>query len=367
MPRIEAGLETLERGGGPRRALQHRAPLRRYHARRRRPPGNEVADGTVVAGLAGGLQRAKRDARLASGVAGFDLHAHSDASDGSFSPAKVVALAAEAGLEGFALTDHDTLAGLPEAEREAKGRGIQVLRGVELSVDVLGQDAHLLAYGPFDPNDHSTPFARLLARGRESRDRRNPRILERLRAHGIAITIAEVEAFAQTDGKRNAATRGSGSKPLGRPHIAGVLVEKGVVHSVAEAFDLWLAEGRPAFVPRDRLAVDEAIDAVHSVGGVAVLAHATTLKTRSVGASLEAARKAGLDGVEVWHPLHDASFASMLSGWAETHDLLRTGGSDFHGAPKPTITMGQVRVERPIWESLTGRLAAAESRGAHRA
>lgn len=256
-----------------------------------------------------------------------DLHVHSTASDGTLAPAAVVRAARAAGLAAIALTDHDTLDGLAAA-RAAAGP-LEVVSGVEVSVEVAGEDAHLLGY-LFD--EGSPALADLLAAGRDSRDHRNPRIVEKLRALGLDVTMEEVVAFA--------ASAEVPAGAIGRPHIAGVLVEKGHVSSIKEAFDRYLAEGRPAFEPRRRTTGEAAIRAIHAAGGVAVLAHPVTLRADVREPAVRDLARAGLDGVEVAHSQHDAATRAWVASLAKELDLAPTGGSDFHGAAKPDVAIG---------------------------
>lgn len=279
-------------------------------------------------------------------MARVDLHTHSNASDGSLPPAALVAAAREAGLAAIALTDHDTVDGLEEAQEAGAADGVEVVAGVELSVGIRGADVHLLGY-LFDPASPS--LRRLLEEGRASRDERNPRILARLRAAGVPVTMDDVAAEAGR------------STGLGRPHIASALVRLGAVASVKEAFDRYLAEGRPAFVPRSRLDPRRAIRALHEAGGLAVLAHPVTIPAPYRDAAVLDLADAGLDGVEVVHPKQDAAVRARLGDLAASRGLATTGGSDFHGAAKPDVALGtgvagNVHVDADVLARLRARL-----------
>ncbi|MEZ0268306.1 MAG: PHP domain-containing protein, partial [Phycisphaerae bacterium] len=194
-----------------------------------------------------------------------DLHAHSTASDGTFAPAAVARLAHDAGLAGLALTDHDTVAGVPECAAEAARLGIAFLPGIEISAipPTANGTLHILGYGV----DPLSPALADMTRGLiEARNQRNPRIIARLRELGIDITLDEVLAEA------NAGV-------VGRPHIAAVLVRKHVVPTIKKAFDDYLGQTGQAWVDKERLAPRAAIDRIRRSGGVSVLAHPVQLRT----------------------------------------------------------------------------------------
>nr|MBX2850801.1 PHP domain-containing protein [Phycisphaeraceae bacterium] len=209
-----------------------------------------------------------------------DLHTHSTASDGTDSPADLPRLALAAGLEGFALTDHDTTAGLAPAAAAAKKAGIAFVPGIELSIvadpfaeaSPLADDGptdmgsiHLLGYHVSSDSEALTIIETKLRRARETR---NPQIIERLAELGVRIEYQDVLKLAQADDKNS-----TGDHAVGRPHIAQLLVQRGYVKSMHEAFAQYLAQGGAAYVPRELPTADKAIDAIHLAGGVAVLAH----------------------------------------------------------------------------------------------
>jgi predicted metal-dependent phosphoesterase TrpH len=256
----------------------------------------------------------------------LDLHLHTTHSDGSFTPTEVIDLAHKAGVTALAITDHDITTGILEATLAGQEHGIDVIPGIEISSIIGTSELHILGYF-LDYQD-----ARLnerLARLRDSRHRRNPKIIERLQAAGIAITYEEVRALAGTDS-------------VGRPHIARVLMEKGVVASAKEAFDLWLADGRPAYVPRELPTPSDAMRWIREAKGLPVLAHPTWVKpTDGTLTDLVRQLKAdGLDGVEVHYSTHTPRQTREYLALAKQLDLLVTGGSDFHGLTKPDIDVG---------------------------
>ena len=243
-----------------------------------------------------------------------DLHTHTKASDGRHTPAELVKMAKEKGLEAVAVTDHDTVAGIQEALEAGRQVGMVVLPGVEISTLHEGVEIHVLGYAV----DYEDPdFLRRLQELRNVRDLRNQMIVERLKQLGIDITLEEVYAKQQQKGGN-----------VGRPHIAAVLVEKGIVTSVNEAFEEYLGSGKKAYVVPPRISPFEALKLIHEAGGVCVLAHPGLYKKDELLPQMIAQ---GLDGIEVYHPDHSSSDEDRYRQMAEKHGLLMTGGSDFHG------------------------------------
>ena len=271
-----------------------------------------------------------------------DLHMHSTASDGARAPAEVVAEAKRVGLAAIALTDHDTLAGIPEARAAGEAAGIRVVSGVELSAVEGEQETHILGLHIRDVSEMEERLTEL----REMRHRRAVGMVERLNALGIAVTMDEVLAEAA-------------GGAIGRPHVARAVVAKGGAADLREAFDRLLGNGRPAYVPKDRLAMTDAIAMIHRAGGLAVLAHPGQSATR---ARLEALKAQGLDGVEVRHPAHSDEEIGRILRLAESLELLPSGGSDWHGAPDGWRSLGMMRVPAE-WlakqDELLARRAAA--------
>lgn len=241
-----------------------------------------------------------------------DLHLHSTCSDGLWPPERVVEKAARAGIVAMALTDHDTIEGVPIAARAAAARGIELIPGVEISVDADdGAERHLLGYG-IDVADEALSAA--LAENVAARDERLTRMLAALAREGVHLTADEVRAEAAGN--------------VGRPHVADALVRKGIVRRRQDAFDRWLGDGRCAHVKKKNLDAARAIALVHGAGGVAVLAHPGR---RWDPALIERLVRDGLDGLEAWHPSHAPSQVRALEEMASRWSLLLTGGSDCHG------------------------------------
>jgi predicted metal-dependent phosphoesterase TrpH len=278
----------------------------------------------------------------------LDFHLHTTHSDGSCTPSEVIALAAKAGVTALAITDHDITTGVPEATAAGKDLGIEIIPGIEISSLLRGSELHILGYFL---DYHDARLNERLTSLRESRHRRNPKIIERLQAAGIDITYDEVRALAGTDS-------------VGRPHIARVLMEKGVVASAKEAFNQWLADGRPAYVPRDLPTPAEAILWIKEAKGLAVLAHPTWVKTTE-GTLTDLVRilKAdGLDGVEVHYSTHTARQTREYLALAKQQGLLVTGGSDFHGLTKPDIEVGIGKGSLHVPGSLLDKMKNAAAR-----
>lgn len=277
-----------------------------------------------------------------------DLHLHTTHSDGSLSPADVIALAHKAGVTALAITDHDITTGIPDAIATGRELGIEIIPGIEVSSQYGGSELHVLGY--FLDWQDAELGARLTTL-RESRHRRNPQIIERLQALGIDITYEEVRTLAGTDS-------------VGRPHIARVLMEKQVVASAKEAFDRFLANGKPAYVPRELPSPAEAIQWIKAAKGLAVLAHPTWVNpTEGTLTDLVRQLKAdGLDGIEVHYSTHTSRQTREYLSLAKQVNLLVTGGSDFHGVTKPDIEVGIGRGTLHVPDSLLPKLKHAAAR-----
>ena len=250
-----------------------------------------------------------------------DLHVHSNCSDGLQTPKELLELAKEANLSGLSITDHDSIKAYDDALfAYADELGIRLLTGVEFSCRHEEKVVHVLGYG-FDCD--SKPLNALCERHIERRKNRNLSMLDRLKGKGIEITYEEVEAVSEG--------------VMGRPHIAQVLVQKGVVKSVKDGFDRYLGDKKPCYVTGDTISVVETIDVIHQAGGKAFVAHPHLAKdTKFVKRLLQLK----FDGIECYY----AKFApSKELPWIELamkHELLISGGSDFHGSIKPLNSLG---------------------------
>ena len=246
-----------------------------------------------------------------------DLHTHTTASDGTQRPAANVQMAFDAGLGAIAITDHDTVSGVAEALLAGRELGIEVVPGVEISTVANGQDIHVLGYY-IDINNEQ--FLQRLASLRETRDTRNNMIIERLQQLGLDITMAEVLREVE-----NIKSKGD---TVGRPHIAAVLLNKGYVSSISEAFDRYLGTGAAAYANPPRIEPATAIGWIQEAGGKAVLAHPGIYHDDAL---VEAIIHQGLDGIEVYHSDHTPEEEAKYLSLAQRSGLLITAGSDFHG------------------------------------
>ena len=256
----------------------------------------------------------------------IDLHSHTTASDGSLTPEDLVRLAKQQGVATLALTDHDTITGLPRAMAEGEQAGVEVIPGIEISCLYGETELHILGYfiNPDDP--HLEPA---LAQYRASREDRNPRIVQRLQELGCALTYAEVKAAA-------------GTATVGRPHIAQALVRRGYVNSVSEAFDRYLADDAPAYIPRLLPSPAEAIGLIRQIGGIPVLAHPayTSRLKEPFEQACETLKRLGLLGIEAIYSSHNRRQTDRYRSISRNQGLLVTGGSDFHGEAKPNLLVG---------------------------
>lgn len=273
----------------------------------------------------------------------IDLHTHSCCSDGSFTPQQLIREAQRLGLSAIALTDHDTMAGVAEAMLAGATCGVEVLPGIEVSASHNGQAVHILGYGA--AADH--PGLRcLVAELATLRETRNQAILARLDSLGITVNRAELTA--STPGL------------IGRPHIARQLVRQGHASSIAQAFRRFLRRNGRAYVPAGKFPAGETIRIIRQAGGLAVLAHPTTIdkNLKGVPTLVRKLSESGLDGLEVFYPGHSQLICRRLLELCQQHRLLATGGSDFHGSLKPEIQLGGAPVMPPVPYQLFKELKA---------
>ena len=258
-----------------------------------------------------------------------DLHVHSNASDGTFSPSQVVELAKNAGLDAFALTDHDTTAGVPEALEKGRDLNIEVIPGIEVSSSFDGTEIHIL--GLFVNSDDPV-LAAMLEKMRISRDRRNEKMLENLAADGISFTKEEL----------------CGDNPdtiITRAHIAHALVAKGICSGMDQAFKKYLQYGGRYCPQKEHLSPEEVVKTLISNGAFVALAHPFQYKLGDKKTEELIAHMAdlGMKGLEVYHSSNNKLESMKLQEMAVRHHLLPTGGSDFHGGNKPDISIGTGR------------------------
>lgn len=270
----------------------------------------------------------------------IDLHSHTDESDGTYSPAQLIAAAREGDLEALAITDHDTFAGYDAAVGEAAQAGVELVCGIELSTKLQGHSVHLLGYF-FRPAGLAA-FRDWVREMQASRRERNVRLAARLQELGFDITLEDAES------------RGRGM--TGRPHFAQIMVEKGYVGNLRQAFDEYLDESAKGYVHRREPQLAESVEQIRRAGGIASLAHPVRVNG-DVPALLPELCESGLNAIEAYHSDHGPRDVELYLGLAKQYGLLVTGGSDFHGAVKPGVKLGtgsdgNLRVPREVLERL---------------
>lgn len=271
-----------------------------------------------------------------------DLHAHSTASDGSRAPAEVVREAKRAGLHAIALTDHDTTGGLAEAAAAAEEVGIRLVRGVELSAVEDKVETHVLGLHL----DDATELEAHLEALRLMRRSRAERIVRRLNDLGVRVDL-------------DAVLEQAAGGAVGRPHVARAMVAEGWATDFRDAFDRYLGNGRPAYVPKDQLAMRDAIAMIHRAGGLAIVAHPGSGCTRE---RLRKVVEEGMDGVEVLHPSHSPDDITRLQRLCDQFGLVRSGGSDWHGGTDGPRLLGAMRVPAAWLAQQDQRVSARRAR-----
>ncbi len=251
----------------------------------------------------------------------IDLHTHTHCSDGKLSPYELVEKARDIGLAAIAVTDHDTTNGVMEAVEAGEQLGVEVLPGVEISALYPSGTLHILGY---DLEIETSFLQQRLQDFVDARNKRNPEILQKLSDLGYTLEMEEVKALA-------------GGYVINRPHIARAMLNRGYVSSIQEAFDRFLAYGGPAYAPKEVFTPEESIEIIHRAGGVAVLAHPDQLKAKSLADTVKEMEhfiELGIDGIEAYHGECSSENAQAYDQFARNHDLLITGGSDYHGDTK---------------------------------
>ena len=277
----------------------------------------------------------------AGGPAFVDLHTHSTASDGTLPPERVIEAAESCGLAALALTDHDTIDGVRPAREAAERAGIRVIAGVELSAYDQDHEVHLLALHL----SQLGPLEKRLTDLRVARHARAGRIVDRLNELGIALTLDEV--LLQSNGGA-----------VGRPHVARAMIARGVVGDFRDAFTRYLGAKGSAFVPKDKLSVQDAIAIAHEAGAIAIWAHPGDGGRRE---RLEPLVAAGLDGVEVRHPSHSSEDTKRLQALTDFFGLVPSGGSDWHGAMDGPRRLGMMNVPIDWLEKQDERVSSLTS------
>lgn len=273
-----------------------------------------------------------------------DLHVHSNYSDGTLSPTELVKLALSIPLRAFALTDHDTTAGINEALSAAKGTDLEVIPGIEFSTSHEGKDIHVLGLGI---QHQDARFQETLKEYRESRSDRNLQMIEQMQEHGIDISIEQLhEEYPDSE------------VVLTRAHFARYLLEHGYVSSRNEAFDRYLGERACCYVPRRKVTPFQVVSTIHEAGGYAILAHPLLygLSEQRLDELTARCKKAGMDGIEAVYSKNRPAEEDAMRRLAKKYDLKITGGSDFHGENKPDISLGtgrgNLKIPYELWKNL---------------
>ena len=275
----------------------------------------------------------------------IDLHLHTTSSDGTLTPAELVARAHRAGVRTLSVTDHDTMSGIPAAAAAAAELGMEFLPGIEITAVLDNRDVHLLGYF-LDPSPvELEPF--LLAQ-LDDRVARARTMSEKLEGLGVPIAIEPIVESAVAEGRS-----------VARPLLASALVEAGHASSLREAFDRWIGDGGPAYVPRNGSSPADVVRLISRAGGVSAIAHPGLLNRDALIPSLA---MAGLSAIEVYHPEHDSSAQTRYRQLSAQHQLATSGGSDFHGDDHHRASsLGSVGVPRQAFIPLLQRLVVAHS------
>ncbi|VEN73637.1 Phosphatase [Candidatus Desulfarcum epimagneticum] len=285
----------------------------------------------------------------------IDLHIHSLASDGTLSAAEIISLAEKLGLGAVAITDHDAIEGSREALGLVRPDSLGFLTGVEISVEpppgyVCRGSVHILGYGVHPDDDD---LNRSLERMRKARKERNPKIIEKLNALGMDISMSDVRSRA-------------GGGQVGRPHIAQCMLDAQLVRDIPEAFDRYLAKGKPAYVDKSRLTCRRAIEIIRKAGGIASLAHPFLVQpsgNHDINDLIAALKSMGLGALETYYTEHSPEIQNHYARLADRFGLLPSGGSDFHGDAKPEVRMGagkgDLSVPFSVYENLKNALSSA--------
>ncbi|MBD3165018.1 PHP domain-containing protein [bacterium] len=270
--------------------------------------------------------RMRKETTVSAPDAMIDLHAHSTASDGSLTPSELVSLARDSHLDAIALTDHDTIEGLPEAFDAGRRYGVEIVPGVEISAVAPAGQLHILGY-LFDPDSAALHDA--LQWMQQQRASRNPRLAQRLRELGIPVEMEHVKEIA-------------GTGQVGRPHFARALVELDAASDIEEAFQRYIGEQGIAYIPKTRMEPERAFDAIRAAGGLPVVAHPIYMERHGVRLEEHLPRwiEMGLAGLEVYYSAHSERDMRRFDALVDRFGLIKTGGSDYHGDPKPDIRLG---------------------------
>lgn len=270
----------------------------------------------------------------------IDLHTHSTASDGTYTPAQLMEYAHARNINAIALTDHDSIDGIIEAQKKARELSMEFIPGIELSIQWPTGEFHLLGLGLQSSSKELLGAIDFL---RQERDNRNIKMAQKLQEQGIAITYEEVVEKA-------------GTKTIGRPHFASLMIEKGFIRQRQQAFDQYFAKGRPCYVERTGLDLEDAVKAIKTSGGIPVQAHPLSMYVSwgKMEDTMIDIQMHGVEGLEAWHPGTRVSEAYRLEELARKLGMTATAGSDFHGEKvradrKIGYTAGKSKIEDKFW------------------
>ncbi|MBW1637244.1 MAG: PHP domain-containing protein [Deltaproteobacteria bacterium] len=278
----------------------------------------------------------------------IDLHIHSTYSDGTMSPCELIELAKKKGLRAISITDHDTVEGCVNQCYTDEGGDLELVPGVEIGAEFGGVTVHILGYF-FDPGN--AELEKKLQRVQNARNERNEQILLLLKKKGVSISDMELREMSRVG-------------QTGRPHIAAILMKKGVVKTIDEAFLRFLRQGAAAYVPRFVYGVEEVFSMIRQAGGIAVIAHPMQLRRSGLdlGIAIRELVQYGLEGIEVYYPTHSKKTRIELKGYVDKYNLVMTGGSDYHGNIRPGTTLAggkNVTVPYEILEKMKERAATS--------
>jgi predicted metal-dependent phosphoesterase TrpH len=255
-----------------------------------------------------------------------DLHIHSCYSDGKLHPSQIIETAAGLGLSAVSITDHDTVAGQMEAINAGKQWNVEVIPGIEFSTRESGMDIHIIGY-MIDPGEEN--LVGILGNLARAREKRAMQMVEKLRAEKLPISFDDVRKAA-------------GGGVIGRPHIASILMKRGVVDHFQEAFNRYIGTGKKCWVPKRVLSFEEVLSVIRTAGGVSVWAHpGDSIRNESMVDRMIAG---GVEGLEVWHPNHNDFVTALIEEVAERNNLIRTGGSDFHFNEAMKVGIGEIKI-----------------------
>jgi hypothetical protein len=255
----------------------------------------------------------------------IDLHVHTTESDGTLTPKQIVEHAKQIGIEALAITDHDTVSGVKPAKQTGDLLGVEIIPGIEISVDYNGE-MHILGYYV----DQTPLFMQKLEEFKITRESRNRKMIEKLQQRGFDISFQEVSDITE-------------GVSMGRPHIAAILMKKGYVDSINTAFEKYIGNGKIAYIEREKVTPKEGIEAILEAGGIPVLAHPKYLNlgNSELNNVLIELKGYGLKGIEAYYSMNTSNETGIYLRMAIKYNLVVTGGTDYHGANKPEIEMGK--------------------------